>query len=126
MADCTVLTEAGYIGEDVESVLQKLLQVSAYISKAKHSCWQECNFNVDLAQRGLTYASFNWIPLIFVGIVYLDEIDKIGRSYSVTIHKLSFLFAEQACQGDTVTRDVNGEGVQQALLKLLEGDSMRI
>ena len=58
MADCTVLTEAGYIGEDVESVLYKLLQ--------------ECNYDIESAQRG---------------IVYLDEIDKIGRSYSVRAYE---------------------------------------
>eukprot|EP00042_Codosiga_hollandica_P042537 m.392464 g.392464 ORF g.392464 m.392464 type:complete len:500 (-) comp56349_c0_seq1:1919-3418(-) len=80
-ADCTVLTEAGYIGEDVESVLFKLLQAADH--------------DVEAAQRG---------------IVYLDEIDKIGRTSS----------------GELMTRDVNGEGVQQALLKLLEGSVVNV
>ena len=90
MADCTVLTEAGYIGEDVESVLYKLLQ--------------ECNYDIESAQRG---------------IVYLDEIDKIGRSYSVCAKPVSC--SSSSLQGDMATKDVNGEGVQQGLLKLLEG-----
>jgi ATP-dependent Clp protease ATP-binding subunit ClpX len=76
IADATVFTEAGYVGEDVESILSRLLQAADY--------------NVELAERG---------------IVFIDEIDKIGRK----------------SDNPSITRDVSGEGVQQAMLKLLEG-----
>jgi ATP-dependent Clp protease ATP-binding subunit ClpX len=81
IADATVLTEAGYVGEDVESILTRLLQAADYDTAA--------------AERG---------------IVFIDEIDKIARK----------------SDNPSITRDVSGEGVQQAMLKLLEGSSVNV
>jgi ATP-dependent Clp protease ATP-binding subunit ClpX len=81
IADATVLTEAGYVGEDVESILSRLLQ--------------DADFDVAKAERG---------------IVFIDEIDKISRK----------------SDNPSITRDVSGEGVQQALLKLLEGATVSV
>jgi len=110
MNDATTLTEAGYVGEDIESVIYRLLQ--------------NCDFNVERAQQGTR--RLNQLPPVLTtglttrpsprscasttGIVFLDEIDKIAKKTPSMSH----------------TRDISGEGVQQAFLKMLEGSVVNV